>query len=156
MKNWVIEYLLRCSITHQSVSMQNGDGHPLKRHSISQSARQDGILNTCGFQNIHTGSDPYSYGYNYWVFWDLCASFYRNRAIRHQYNQPQTKPSCFVHLVLTHSSSVANISSVHRGRQSTNSPRILSSASIRTPTVSCWMDGDYFLHSVTVRQQQHF
>lgn len=70
----------------------------LKRYSINQSARQDGISNTSGRRDIHTGFRSIQLvvvselvvGVHR-VVWGLCASLYANRAIRHHYIQASDK-----------------------------------------------------------------
>lgn len=75
----------------------------------------------------------------------LCACLYGNRALRHQYIQALNKaqllcsPMKMMTQAFSQSLVLENISLVQYGRQSANSPRILSSASIQTATVSCWM-----------------
>lgn len=118
----------------------------LKRYSINQSARQDGVLNTSGLRDVHTG---FRSGYNSVNLFSeqsggLCASLYANRAVRHPKARLQG------HTVLQSQAS-------HRSNME-DSRRTLQESfpvqAFKQQTVSCWM-GITLLHSVTVRQQDH-
>ena len=123
----------------------------LKRYSISQSARLDGILNAPGHRDVHTQvSGPYSLKLcELWVHWAVwgqraCPSW--KQAVKASVSPGLgRKPSRFVPhgkvmgARCSQSLQLENVSSVQYGRQSVNSPRILSSASVQTATVSCWM-----------------